>query len=324
MNKRNTAIDIAKAIGIVLMILGHCWEIPYMPIRHLIFTFHMPLFFIISGYFYHNKGIKQSLVQDAKHLMIPYFATCGAIIILASIRALLNGNVKAILYFIAATFIGSGSDRSCMLFSHVPNIGAIWFFPALYVCKNIYNIISQHNNNHTKRLLYSSIIFLCATLIGRYLIFLPFSILSGLSAIIFYSIGDYFKNQSFHIKPIHYIIGIICWFISFKYSHLYLVQPKIDLYFIDVIGATTATIFVYFLSKKLNQMHHISKYISWIGKNSMYILCFHLIDLTFGISSLATYADNKIITILLRILIPLFATVCYIKIKQKHIKVIHP
>lgn len=139
---------------------------------------------------------------------------------------------------------------------------------------------------------------------------------STISSIIFYSIGDYFKKQSFHIKPIH--------FISFKYSHLYLVQPKIDLYFIDVIGATTATIFVYFLSKKLDQIHHISKYISWIGKNSMYILCFHLIDLTFGISSLATYAGTKIITILLRIIIPLLATVCYVKIKQKHIKIIRP
>mgnify|MGYP003294216830 CR=1 FL=1 len=175
MNKRNTAIDIAKAIGILLMILGHCAIIPYMPYRHFIFTFHMPLFFILSGYYFKSKDIKTSLIKDARRLMAPYFLTCGAMILLTFAIALYNGNFNLVLKYIAATFIGSGSPHSCLYLSDLPRIGAIWFFPALLICKNAYNLLSKCSVR--KRLLYATIIYVIATLIGRYIIFIPFSIL---------------------------------------------------------------------------------------------------------------------------------------------------
>lgn len=81
MNNRNIAIDIVKAIGILMMIIGHCGQIPYMPYRHFIFTFHMPLFFIISGFFYKKKDIAMSLKSDAKHLLLPYLLSCGMIVV---------------------------------------------------------------------------------------------------------------------------------------------------------------------------------------------------------------------------------------------------
>ena len=56
MNNRDTAFDITKAIGILLMILVHCSGLPHL-LRNFIFSFHMPLFFIVSGYFYKPKAI---------------------------------------------------------------------------------------------------------------------------------------------------------------------------------------------------------------------------------------------------------------------------
>ncbi|MBQ7276495.1 MAG: hypothetical protein IJS58_04510 [Bacilli bacterium] len=47
---RNIGMDIAEGIGILLMILGHV-HISELVINHLIYAFHMPLFFIISGFF---------------------------------------------------------------------------------------------------------------------------------------------------------------------------------------------------------------------------------------------------------------------------------
>lgn len=44
MNKnRNETIDIMKGIGIILVMLGH----QNLPINTLIYSFHMPLYFII-------------------------------------------------------------------------------------------------------------------------------------------------------------------------------------------------------------------------------------------------------------------------------------
>ena len=71
-SKRNSDLDILKGIGIVLVILGH----QYLPIGHFIYSFHMPLFFLISGYLYYKKEIKESLVKDFRRLIIPYFIGC--------------------------------------------------------------------------------------------------------------------------------------------------------------------------------------------------------------------------------------------------------
>lgn len=48
-NDRIAWIDIAKGITIILVIIGHV--VPFdSATRNVIFSFHMPLFFILSGY----------------------------------------------------------------------------------------------------------------------------------------------------------------------------------------------------------------------------------------------------------------------------------
>ena len=42
-SKRKPDIDVLKGIGIVLVMLGH----QNLPIGHFIYSFHMPLFFLI-------------------------------------------------------------------------------------------------------------------------------------------------------------------------------------------------------------------------------------------------------------------------------------
>lgn len=49
--KRDKSISIAKAIGIILMVIGHVCVKSSIGV-HFIYMFHMPLFFILSGYFF--------------------------------------------------------------------------------------------------------------------------------------------------------------------------------------------------------------------------------------------------------------------------------
>ena len=49
-------IDSAKGIGIILMLLGHVSAMPKYFII-LIFSFHMPLFFFLSGYLYKSQNL---------------------------------------------------------------------------------------------------------------------------------------------------------------------------------------------------------------------------------------------------------------------------
>lgn len=51
---RNQNIDILKGIGILCVLLGHITSSGRL--HNLIYTFHMPLFFMASGYFYRPQS----------------------------------------------------------------------------------------------------------------------------------------------------------------------------------------------------------------------------------------------------------------------------
>lgn len=86
--KRWYAIDYAKAIAIILVVIGHYhpdgepqW---WSEVRQVIYSFHMPIFMFASGFLYMASFRKQSygifLWRKFKRLMIPYFATSTIII----------------------------------------------------------------------------------------------------------------------------------------------------------------------------------------------------------------------------------------------------
>ena len=72
--KWNNQISVAKAIGIVLMVVGHS-GCPLI-LNRLIYSFHIPLFFFLSGYFMRfpdsNKDLSSSIIRKLKGLYIPY------------------------------------------------------------------------------------------------------------------------------------------------------------------------------------------------------------------------------------------------------------
>lgn len=79
-------VDIAKGIGIVLVVFGHVWRglhtahfaIPpetYQWVDRLVYSFHMPLFFVLSGLFIARSVQKPSgvfLIDKVKTIAYPY------------------------------------------------------------------------------------------------------------------------------------------------------------------------------------------------------------------------------------------------------------
>ncbi|MBM6961650.1 acyltransferase family protein, partial [Bacteroides caecigallinarum] len=68
MKGRNTVIDIMKGIGIILMVVGHAGCPTFL--YNFIYTFHMPLFFMISGCLI--SGSKPNLIKRIKALYWPF------------------------------------------------------------------------------------------------------------------------------------------------------------------------------------------------------------------------------------------------------------
>ena len=81
---RDISLDYAKGIGILLVVLGHVIQqtncssdIKYFTV--LIYSFHMPLFFMITGMILYKKDndtvieISKEIIKLYKRLLIPYF-----------------------------------------------------------------------------------------------------------------------------------------------------------------------------------------------------------------------------------------------------------
>lgn len=114
---RDTVVDVAKGIGILLVILGHLKN----PIMDFIYAFHMPLFFFISGMFV-KKGLSLgSMVKSkAKRLLIPFALYYFLVVIYKMVKLLAKGELDL------SAFNLNNPDSIFL------NVGPIWFLLALF------------------------------------------------------------------------------------------------------------------------------------------------------------------------------------------------
>lgn len=127
--QRLISIDIAKAICIILVVIGHYhpenapeW---YTYIKLFIYSFHMPVFMFASGYIYIATLKKESythfITKKIKRLMIPYIATSFIVI---SLKLLSQGH---------AYVQSPVTAMSYLKVFYSPEAGAfLWFIWALW------------------------------------------------------------------------------------------------------------------------------------------------------------------------------------------------
>lgn len=263
--QRVDTFDIMKFVGIILVIVGHMTGL----FREFIFSFHMPLFFILAGYFYHQRSIAESFRLDVKHLVYPYMLTAVAIFLTYSLCSTFKDDIS-LKHWFAAMCYGSGSTEHTSLFlAHVPAIGAIWFLLALFWCKNIFNVIV-----HYLKYWYvtSIVVSLIAIAVDRYLINLPWAILPGAGAVMFYATGYYIKlHAGFRkINPFLATLCILVWIVSFlKFGLIGMVICSYPNFLINVIGAFGGTYVLFLVSDVLSTCRYpMRKMMIWGGKTA--------------------------------------------------------
>lgn len=141
--KRYAWIDCMKGIGIILVVLGHIYRDNYVGLW--IYSFHMPLFFMLSGYLMYKKtvewkcGVASYLLKKTKVLLWPFVL----------FRVLLVGYW----YVIESKF-------------RELDLGPIWFLLVLYLVEIItFPIVSKFRKLKGGGLLFVlsfSFLFLCA------------------------------------------------------------------------------------------------------------------------------------------------------------------
>ena len=138
-------IDICKAIGIICVILGHTYYGPQV-LYNLIYCFHMPLFFILSGYTYDKEknnelGFLRFVRNKVKRLLIPYivFAVANLLIQIVWKACYLNETVG--LEYIRSNLKGILFCYSSM--QHMPNCSPIWFLLCLFIANVVFYFLMK-------------------------------------------------------------------------------------------------------------------------------------------------------------------------------------
>lgn len=83
MENRIKTIDIAKGLGILLVVTGHSMQTGSYPMR-VIFTFHMPLFFFLSGFCYNQYKYTFGTLLKARvrQLFVPLLLFSALLLVL--------------------------------------------------------------------------------------------------------------------------------------------------------------------------------------------------------------------------------------------------
>lgn len=278
--ERDKTLDIVKGIGILAVIVGHLTAFG----RQFIFSFHMPLFFVIAGFLYHRKPFAIQMKSDFKRLIIPYLITAGIIVICYGLIELSTRKGNTLTWLYAALW-GSGSAlHESPLFGDFPHIGAIWFLLAMFWCKFSFTLIESTLRNQYLLLSTSVIISVSACLVDKYIINLPFAILPGLGAVVFYAAGFFLRKLygKYRVTLMGGGILLIMWALSTFVPDrpLGLVTCDYPVWPLSVIGGIAATIVIYTMCKKIAHVQIFPiQFITWCGEVSILFLCFHLIDL---------------------------------------------
>lgn len=179
---RNETLDIMKAITIILVIVGHC-KIP-SEYRDLIFSFHMPLFFVIGGYFFKPDSSSSLMKKSAKRLLIPYAVTG----LFTAFFVMLGGNYHNAIESLLGVFWGNNGSPVAVY--KMPMSGPVWFLLALFWCRVIFNYLYSFTNYW---FFYSIILSVLASGFGYYFFNPPLGILIGMTALVFYALGLLFR-----------------------------------------------------------------------------------------------------------------------------------
>lgn len=236
LNKRIDYFDIAKGIGIILMIVGHMgWNAKSIYIDNFIYAFHMPMFFIISGFFFKPKSNKECLKKILKKLITPYIVTCIIIIVYKVFEEIFYGNYNNIYNVIKqwgiASILGSGKRQ---IFNFTTTIGAIWFL--LAISFSTYFLNKVYNKKYSY--IYVLLIFYIGYKTSQF-VWLPFSIQSGMTGLLFMYIGCLMKKYDIFNKKIDvlfwlFIIGTFSFCCIFC-GKLYLVENVFNDGIIDIV-----------------------------------------------------------------------------------------
>ncbi|MCQ2081974.1 MAG: acyltransferase family protein [Lachnospiraceae bacterium] len=280
---RQKWIDNAKGIAILMIIIGHVsgglgdnFNFKF------VYGIHLVTFFIISGFNLNKKSISSEYLNKSfKRLMIPYFYTSFAILITDVLNNYIHHKetieeiTKTIGNDLIRIFFASGSITKFGTIEIGTRIGAIWFLPALFFAKLLFQIVLNKFSDNDEII---GACCGCVALLGYVsarFIWFPFSIQSGMMATFFLWIGYEIKNKNLldQLNNKRYLLSLAILLIGIRleYCNVGFVTAYINDVILSIIVGIAGFVLIYWMSTIFKGI-----ILEKIGRNSLYVLCAHL------------------------------------------------
>jgi polysaccharide biosynthesis protein PslL len=130
-------IDVLKGIGIVAVVTGHAFSWRDGSLLPLIYLFHMPLFFFLSGYLYKpSPDLLVFLRKKTFHLLVPYAAFLLFMVVIPEVYRAMAVNHFG---FAEAKFIVKNAVYGGRRLEGIAT--AFWFVPCLFLTQQVFNFL---------------------------------------------------------------------------------------------------------------------------------------------------------------------------------------
>lgn len=282
--KRIGYIDIMKAIGIIFVIMGHYWAPSY--IGFIIWSFHMPLFVVISGYFLKGNMDCHKLKKYCISYLIPYSLTWAVNALLFSMKNIYGGTFswRWLANYVLSCFWALGSNATPFKPENITKVGVIWFLMALFWGEIIFCCILKAFQKGTIQIICIMIIWAVASIVASR-ICLPFGIMNGISFLPWLFLGNLFRRKKVALlyqkitQDKYMFFWLVLWcaviLVQVKYGWKFsIAELQLEKLLLGFLGAAAGISLVRRAAIKLESMG-CGRILVKVGQGTLWILCVH-------------------------------------------------
>ena len=284
-------MTLTKAIGIILMVLAHAMP-PEHVVWRVIYTFHMPLFFIMSGYCFKEKYLDDAesfMVRKIKGIYMPY--------VLYALPFLALHNVFCHWYIYEPDWLYGWKDFAWNAGRIVTRmsmneglLGAFWFLKELFWGSLIFygalRLSKRLKSEWTNGLTAIGLLVLAEVLCITHLRIPYFNVTyNSIFAAFFVAVGYWWKQADRQLdKRILWIGGAAAITIELMLLHkvgfMWLSPKQLPIY---VVPAIAGTMMVYELcswivDSRKSIVRSLTRGLEFVGKHTLVIMALHMIS----------------------------------------------
>ena len=291
MKDRIQWVDCAKGIAVILVVLGHCVRAANsdteLVARAIIFSFHMPLFFLLSGLTTgYSKSVPEyfrKLLHSAYRLLVPAVLLYITITLIDFARTGTTDYREYFLMRLRILYYASGVKVKCPG-GYVPALGMLWFLFSLFAAKALSDALRLVLRNETAIAAAVLVLTVSGVAVSR-IKWLPWSFDVTLASLGFFWLGKRIKQLPFDRQlQRNTLIAFAVWAVTLavslltKGTYLELAARKYPFFPLCFVTAAAGSLFVMLCSMILVSYKKAAEPLIWLGRHSMTLYCVHSMD----------------------------------------------